>query len=608
MPTLPHRTKSLIVLAVAALVLHAACGTEESTPDPDSGGETTPQPDGEVGPPTITQAAAGQGQTALVETAVEIAPQILVTDADGDPVPGVSVVFRVDGGGGTIEGAEQTTGPNGLAAITSWTLGPVPGENILVAEVAGLAPVTFLATGVADARGSMTISAGDGQFGRAGESLPVPPAVVVLDSDGAAVSGRTVSFEVATGGGSIIGESSVTTGDDGVAAIEGWTLGDQPGEQTLTATTDDLPQLTFRATAVSTQEPVLERTVWLDGMNRPWDLAFLPDGAALVTERGGRVLYVAPGSDEPQLVVEPSDVNAQTQSGMLGIAVDPDFDTNRFFYTFMSSNRDGSMDNRVRQWRLNEGGAGAEEIGDILVGIPWGSRGGHSGGRLRFGPDGYLYATTGDIRAATVPQDLDGPTALGGKVIRITTDGQPAPGNPDLGATAPDVIFAYGFRNPQGIAFQPGTGEVFLCEHGPNEDDEISRIRAGDNGGWNPNDGQGNYNGYDGAIMTDTSQFPDAVLPAAVVNNSAGMAGCTFLEGPGWGSWQGRLVVGFLAGRRLLVVEPSADALAPPRSTESIFDGTARLRSVVEGPDGALYVTVDADAPGGQIWRVTPTL
>ncbi|MEM1350526.1 MAG: PQQ-dependent sugar dehydrogenase, partial [Myxococcota bacterium] len=260
------------------------------------------------------------------------------------------------------------------------------------------------------------------------------------------------------------------------------------------------------------------------------------------------------------------------------------------------------------KWRLPQVSGDAVEVDDILVGIPWGSAGGHSGGRLRFGPDGHLYVTTGDTRSATVPQDLDGPRALGGKVLRLTPDGQPAPGNPDLGPGAPDTVFAYGFRNPQGIAFQPGTGAVFLCEHGPDQDDEITRIQAGDNGGWNPDDGEGRYNGYDGAVMTDLAQFPDAARPAVVVNESAGMAGCTFLQDPSWGSWQGRLLVTFLAGRRMVAVEPSSDALAPPRQTDSVFEGIERLRTVVEGPDGALYVIVDADAPDGQIWRVTPTL
>ena len=595
------RSTSIACLALTLNLSPFACSSPSDPEQP-----PYPTPDGVVGPPTVTLAAAGQGQTATVDTPVEVAPRIRVTDADGDPVSGVAVVFRVDGGGGAVEGAEQETDAEGLAEVTRWTLGPTPGENILVAEVAGLAPVTFLATATADARGSLTIAAGDRQFARAGEPVAVPPAVVVRDAEDAPVAGRTVRFEVASGGGALLGDAAVVTGADGVAAVGGWTLGTTPGENTVTASTDGLPDVTFRATGVSSEAPVLERTVWLDGLDRPWDLAFLPDGGVLVTERGGRLLHLAAGADTPRVIAAPDDVNASTQSGMLGVAVDPEFATNRFFYTFVSSNRGGAMDNRVRKWRLPVGGGDAEEVGDILTGIPWGSRGGHSGGRLRFGPDGNLYATSGDIRTATVPQDLDGPTALGGKLLRVTTEGDPAPGNPDLGEGAPDAVFAYGFRNPQGVAFQPGTGEVFLCEHGPNEDDEITRVRSGDNGGWNPNDGAGNYNGYDGAVMTDTEQFPGAVMPAAVVNNSAGMAGCTFLRDPSWGSWTGRLVVAFLAGRRLLIVEPSADALAPPRETDSVFEGTARLRSVVEGPDGALYVTVDADAPGGQIWRVTP--
>ncbi|MCU0654391.1 MAG: PQQ-dependent sugar dehydrogenase [Polyangiaceae bacterium] len=323
----------------------------------------------------------------------------------------------------------------------------------------------------------------------------------------------------------------------------------------------------------------------------------------LYTERGGRLWALRPGQSEPVEVMKPpSDLNPQSQSGLLGVALDKDFASNRIAYLYVSSNLSGSMDNRVRKVQIGENYSGVTVLGDILTGIPWGSGGGHSGGRLRLGPDGFLYVTTGDNRAATIPQDLKG---LGSKVLRITTDGQPAPGNPDLGPGTRREIFAYGFRNPQGIAFRPGSGQVFLCEHGPNQDDEVTLLKPGGNGGWDPNDGNGNYNGYSGAKMTDTQKFPGALPPTLVVSDSQGMGGCDFLQGTGWKSYDGRLAVAMLAGRRLISGRPSSDG-SKMEVVSNDLQNIARLRAVTMGPDGNVYIAVDEPAPNGQIWRVSP--
>lgn len=319
------------------------------------------------------------------------------------------------------------------------------------------------------------------------------------------------------------------------------------------------------------------------------------------TLRAG-TLHVRVGTQNRQIAA-PTDLNPRSQSGLLGIAVDPEFATNRFIYTYQSSNRGGSMDNRIRRWRVNGDYTQASEDRDILTGIPWGSDGGHSGGRLRFGPDGFLYVTTGDTRSATVPQDLRG---LGSKVLRITREGEPAPGNPDLGSGTRREIFAYGFRNPQGLAFRPGTSQLFICEHGPNNDDEVTWVRAGGNGGWDPNDGNGNYSGYSGALMTDLRKFPMALRPTWVLNDSAGMAGCDFLRGSQWQSWDGRLAVGVMAALNLRFLELDYEGTGMIGTPPTAFAGVARLRGITQGPDGFLYVATDDPAPNGQIWRVRP--
>ncbi|MEM1033168.1 MAG: PQQ-dependent sugar dehydrogenase [Myxococcota bacterium] len=583
------------VLGAITLLGFIACGGEEATTSGSGGG------DGIVGAPAVTRAVAGDGQTAEVNTTLPVAPRMLVTDADGDPVPGVAIEFTVTVGDGTATDVTTETGDDGTAAVGSWTLGPVPGEHELTGEAAGLAPVLFGAIATPDANGSMLAFAGDTQYATVGTAVAVAPAVIVRDQMDEPIVGRDVTFTVTAGDG-VVTEADAVTDAEGVARVGGWTLGAVPGDNTLTARTADLPDYVFRATAVSTEDPVI--TVdqdFLTGLDRPWDIAFAPDGAMFFTERGGRLRVLLPGASAPVTLAEPADVAPQTQSGMLGVAVDPEFATNRRVYVFTSSNRSGSMDNRIRRFNVDAGYTTATEEADILTGIAWGAEGGHSGGRIRFGPDGFLYVTSGDNRAATIPQDL---TSLGSKVLRITTDGDPAPGNPNLGPGARPEIFAYGFRNPQGITFRPLSGQVFLCEHGPNQDDEVTRLVSGGNGGWNPNDGNGNYNGYTGAIMTDTS-LPDTMLPGYVVSDSEGMCGCDFLSGTQWASWDGRLAIAMLAGRRMIVANFDAEGAATVGPVRDELENIERLRVVVQGPDGAAYIAVDKSGPGGAIWRLS---
>jgi glucose/arabinose dehydrogenase len=356
--------------------------------------------------------------------------------------------------------------------------------------------------------------------------------------------------------------------------------------------------------------PTLQRQVVLENLNSPWDIAFAPDGAMFFTLRGGKLRVRLPNGTVNELLSSIPDLNAATQSGLLGIALDPQFVTNRHLYAFQSSNLSGAMDNRIRKYRVNDDYTAVENLGDILTGISWGDGGGHSGGRIRFGNDGALYITTGDNRSATLPQDK---TRLGGKVLRVTPAGSPAMGNPIFGGSARPEIFAFGFRNPQGLAIEPESERVFTCEHGPQTRDEVTWIRNGGNGGWDPNDGAGNYIGYtgtNGSPMTDLIKFPSAMLPAYINADSAGMSGCTFVKGLEWGEWNGALIVGFLSGQSARVVQIGSNgesSTAPNGSSNypEILQGNGRLRALVQGPDGALYVATDGS--DGKILKFVPT-
>ncbi len=581
----------LITLAMMGL---PCCG---STPNTDNPGETT-RPEVAVD----VRAFEGREQSGVVGQPVAVAPAVIAVDAQGRGVAGLTVTFRVIDGGGQLSGEEVTTNQEGVARVGGWVLGPAPGLNRIAARTPGLPEVLFEATGEATGQPTIAWQEGAGQTAPVGQPLAVTPTVIARDAEGAPREGLVVTFEVVEGGGAVTG-AQATTDAQGVARVGSWTMGAEPGRNALEARAEGLPPARLEATALSDEAPTLRREEVLGGLSIPWGLAFLPDGALLFTERGGRVSKLDQGSTQPVRLLEPpSDLAAQGQSGMLGIAVDPEFASNRFIYTYQSSNLSGSMDNRVVRWKLSPSGDALTEREDLLTGIAWGASGGHSGGRLRFGPDGYLYATTGDTRTGPVPQDL---TGLGGKVLRIDREGAIPADNPSLGPNAQPAIFAYGFRNPQGLAKRPGTGAMFICEHGPNDTDEVTQLRHGGNGGWNPNGPEGRYIGYEGAKMTDTEQFPDAMLPTFTTPGSAGMAGCDFVSGPDWKAWDGALIVASLAGRNLDVLQLSADGSQVVKHTPISGDGE-RLREVLLGPDGALYVTTDQRNGGDAIWRYSP--
>ena len=575
--------------AIAALVL-SACGKDLVGP----------------GVPVATRAHAGEAQVASAGTVLGVAPAIRVLDADGRGVPGMSVTFVVISGGGAVASPNTMTDTSGVARSGAWTLGPVTGPQILVARFNGLAEVTFTATAtVPPASGVLaTVSGADGQSAATAGTVAVPPAVFVRTAAGAPSAGVSVTFEVIEGGGTLTGATAVSDAA-GRAAAQTWRLGPTAGAQRVRAIAIGHTAVIISATAVASGAPSLDRAVVLGNLRTPWDIAFAPDSTMVFTERAGRISALRSGSSTPTLLAAPTDVGASDQSGMLGVAVDPAFASNRRIYTYQSfRSPSGAMDNRVVRWTVDAGWTTLTNRTDIVTGIPWGNGGAHSGGRLRFGTDGFLYVTSGDNRLGPIPQDL---TRLGSKVLRVTTDGAGAPGNGPFPGAADARIFATGFRNPQGLATRVN-GDVFTCEHGPVHSDEVTRVVAGGNGGWDPmNPGDPTYRGYDGRWpMSDSVKFPTVLRPTWTTGNSSeGMSGCTFVRGSQWRSWDGTLIVGLLAGRRVQVLSLTADGRSTTQSVRALEHGD-RIRGVTLGPDGALYVATDGKAGGDEIWRVVP--
>jgi len=212
-----------------------------------------------------------------------------------------------------------------------------------------------------------------------------------------------------------------------------------------------------------------EVEVLITGLDTPWAIDFLPDNRLIFTERPGRI-NIFDGKNTIRVAQIP--ISEVQESGLLGIAVDPSFENNNFIYLFYSYKEGEKTLNRISRFTLKNNKISNEFI--LLDAFPgaWF----HDGGRLKFGPDGKLYATTGDAAIPDFSQDLD---SLAGKILRLNKDGSIPDDNPFN-----NLVYSYGHRNPQGIAWHPATGVLFAAEHGPSKNDELNLIEAGKNYGW----------------------------------------------------------------------------------------------------------------------------
>lgn len=327
-----------------------------------------------------------------------------------------------------------------------------------------------------------------------------------------------------------------------------------------------------------------------EGLDVPWEIRFLPDGAILVTERAGRILRVDPASGAVD-VLGTLPVAQEGEGGLLGAALDPEFPAQPYLYvayTYRAGGSESGLANKVSRLTLRGETVGGEKV--LVDGIP--GAGVHDGSRVAFGPDGYLWVTTGDASQGERAQDLG---SLAGKVLRMDREGRPAAGNP----FGDSLVYSYGHRNPQGLAWLAGDSEPFLTEHGPSENDEVNHIRAGGNFGWPLTGGAGGGKGFVDSVYSWTP----TIAPA----------GAVFYESDAIPGWRGSLLLVTLKQsdlRRLVPVDPSFADIA---DEVVLFDGLfGRLRSIAVGPDGALYVGTsnrdgrgDARAGYDKILRIT---
>ena len=297
----------------------------------------------------------------------------------------------------------------------------------------------------------------------------------------------------------------------------------------------------------------------------PWAMAFAPDGRLFITERPGRVRILDIDARTSELALTLDDVYAEGEAGLLGLALDPEFSDNRLVYLYQSTRLAGGGEvNRVVRYR--EAGSRLAERVVLLDNIPAARI--HDGGRLRFGPDGLLYITTGDAASTSLAQDL-GSTA--GKILRLNRDGTTPRGNP-FGSP----IYSYGHRNPQRFDWHPVTGDLWASEHGSTGNDEVNVIDSAANYGWPQIEGSQTMAG----MRTPLTFFSPAIAPA----------GASFYRGDRFPLFANNLFIGTLRGTHLLRLVVDSSPQRHIVSQERLLDGRfGRIRDVVTGPDGYLY-------------------
>ncbi|WP_250286610.1 MULTISPECIES: PQQ-dependent sugar dehydrogenase [unclassified Frankia] len=294
------------------------------------------------------------------------------------------------------------------------------------------------------------------------------------------------------------------------------------------------------------------------GLRVPWGLAFLPDRSALVAERGsGRILRVPANGGTPTEVMRIPDVAAGSgEGGLLGLAVSPGYATDHLVYAYYTT----ATDNRIVRFPLPSGDTPRAAVEPILTGIAKATI--HNGGRIAFGPDGMLYASTGDASEKSRAQDA---SSLNGKILRMRPDGSVPAGNP-----GPDsLVYSLGHRNVQGLAWD-SAGRLWATEFGQNTYDEVNLIQPGHNYGWPLVEGRGD---------TDGGRFTSPFVtwkPAEASPSGAAIIGST-------------LYVAALRGERLWAVPLDGKGAGTPHA---LLDGAfGRLRTVVAAPDGSLWIT-----------------
>ena len=331
------------------------------------------------------------------------------------------------------------------------------------------------------------------------------------------------------------------------------------------------------------------------GLVNPWSLAFLPDGNILVTEKPGRLRLVRNSALVEKPIPGVPAVFAGGQGALMDVLLHPRFENNRLIYLTYSKPGERGATTALARARFD--GTELSNVRDIFVADNWALGSDHFGSRIAFGRDGMLYMTVGERNDRKRAQDLN---THGGKVLRLKDDGTVPPDNPFVGRSGirPE-IYSYGHRNLQGLAFHPTTGALWETEHGPQGGDELNLILPGKNYGW-PLVTLGRE--YTGEVISPQPAREGIEQPVMFWAPSIGLSGLTIYTGDRFPAWKGNFFMGGLAG---LLLQRVAFTDRGPVGREALLGSLKlRIRDVRQGPDGNLYLVVDAN-PGG-ILRVEP--
>ena len=329
-------------------------------------------------------------------------------------------------------------------------------------------------------------------------------------------------------------------------------------------------------------------TTWISGLDDPWSINFLPDTSALITEKRGRLYHVPAGTDTARRVTGIPEVDNDSQAGLFDVCPHPDYTNNGWIYLAYSHPQKNSSGREVSLTRVIRGklreGAWVEQqtVYEAPAAVYPRAGGVHFGGRLAFDKNGYLFFSIGERGHMQNAQDLSVPM---GKIHRIHDDGRVPEDNPFLkDKNVPPTIWSYGHRNPQGLAFDPRTGDLYDLEHGPRGGDELNLVRPALNYGW-PVITYGMN--YDGSSITELTTKEGMEQPVTYWTPSLAVAGMSFYTGDLFPKWKHNLFISSLAAQELRRLEIQDRKVV---SQEVVFSGLGRIRHVAGGPDGALYV------------------
>ncbi len=330
-------------------------------------------------------------------------------------------------------------------------------------------------------------------------------------------------------------------------------------------------------------------------LEHPWAVEFLPSGQAIVTERPGRVRVIDPtGKVSDPLPGLPA-VDAEGQGGLLDVALDPAFGSNRMLYFSFAEMRDGGNGTSVVKARLSDDGSGLENAEVIFRQQPAFASSAHFGSRLVFDSAGKLFITMGDRFA--LRDQAQNPANDLGKIARINTDGSIPADNPKIEGWRPE-LWSIGHRNVQGAVLNPETGRLWTAEHGAKGGDEINSPEAGRNYGW-PIITYGVD--YSGAKIGEGTAKEGLEQPIHYWDPSIAPGGMTFYSGKQVPQWKGNLFVGALKGQHVARLMLKDGKIA---GQEKLLGGVGRIRDIKEGPDGLLYILTDED--DGALLRIKP--